>query len=77
MIWDVAFPPRIDERKDVAVFSLTVKLPDDEVDVGYGMLWPEEGRELSYYVRLAEVVGFQILSQWEEGQRIFLELRKP
>jgi SAM-dependent methyltransferase len=77
LIWDAVFPPRIYERKDVAVFSLTVKLPDEEVDAGYGMLWPEEGRELSYYVRLAEETGFQVVSQWEEGQQIFLELWKP
>ena len=37
----------------------------------------EEGRGLSYYVRLAGDVGFEVASQGEEGQRLFLELRKP
>jgi len=47
------------------------------MDAGYGILWPEEGRELSCYVQLAEDRGFETVSQKEEGQRLFLELRKP
>jgi len=77
LIWDALFPRREDEVKDVAVFSLTVKLGDEEVDAGYGMLWPEEGRSVSYYMELASSVGFTIVSQKEEGQRIFMEVKKP
>ena len=77
LIWDAVFPPRFDEEKDVAVFLLTVKLPEEEVDGGYGMLWPEGGRGVTYYVELAESKGFEVVLQEEEGQRFFLELRKP
>lgn len=42
---------------------------------GYGALWPEEGRDLSYYVQLAKNVGFEIVSRRESDQMIFLELR--
>ncbi len=77
LIWDVVFPPRFDEDKDIAVFPLTVQLPDEEIDAGYGVLWPEEGRDLSYYVGLAKNAGFEVVSQRESGQMFFLELRKP
>ena len=77
LIWDAVLPPRFDEEKDMAVLSLTIKLPDEEVDAGYGVLWPEEGRGLTYYVRLAEDAGFEVDSQREEGKRLFLGLRKP
>jgi ubiquinone/menaquinone biosynthesis C-methylase UbiE len=76
LIWDAIFPPRLDEEKDVAVFWLTVKLPEEEVDAKYGMLWPEGGRGVAYYVELAESAGFELVLQREEGQRFFLELRK-
>lgn len=76
-IWDAVFPPRFDEDKDIAVFPLTVQLPDEEIDAGYVVLWPEEGRDLSYYVGLAENAGFEVVSQRESDQMFFLELRKP
>ena len=77
LIWDAVFPPRFDEDKDIAVFPLTVQLPDEEIDAGYGVLWPEEGRDMSYYVGLAKNAGFEVVSQRESGQMFFLELRKP
>ncbi|NIS79835.1 MAG: methyltransferase domain-containing protein [Anaerolineales bacterium] len=77
LIWDAVFPPRISEEKDVAVFPLNVKLPDGEIDAVYGVLWPEGGRDVSYYARLAEGVGFKIISEMVEGQQLFLELKKP
>ncbi len=76
-IWDVIFPLRLDPEKDVAVVSLLVKLPDEEITAGYGHLWPEKGRDLLYYVQLAENAGFSVATQREEGRVVFLELRKP
>jgi len=76
-IWDVIFPPRVDPEKDVAVVSLLVKLPDEEITAGYGHLWPDEGRDLPYYVRLAEKAGFDVVSQRGEDRVSFLEVRKP
>ena len=54
MIWDMTFPPRTHEKKDIAVFPLTVELPDGaEICTGYGVPWPAEGRDPAYYVQLA------------------------
>lgn len=77
LIWDAVFPPRFNEDKDIGVFPLTVQLPDEEIDAGYGVLWPEKGRDLSYYVQLAENAGFEVVSRRESNQMFFLELRKP
>ena len=76
LIWDVILPHRETADKDVAVFMLAVKLGEEVVKTGYGMLWPEEGRRPSYYVELARNAGFEVVSQKEEGRRLFLELRK-
>ncbi len=35
-----------EEQKDIAVFPLLVELPEEEIDAGYGVLWPEKGRDL-------------------------------
>lgn len=77
LIWDAIFPARFDKQKDIAVFPLTVKLPKEEIDATYGVLWPENGRIVSYYVQLADNAGFEEISTREEGQQLFLELQKP
>jgi len=77
LIWDAIIPQRLDEGKDIAVFPLSVKLPNEEIDAMYGVLWPEEEQDLSYYVRLAENVGFNVVAQREKDGVLFLKLRKP
>lgn len=77
LIWDVVFPQRLDEEKDIAVFPLLVKLPHEEINAGYGVLWPEEGRDPSYYVKLAEAAGFNVAEQREKDRVFFLKLRRP
>jgi SAM-dependent methyltransferase len=77
LIWDAIIPHRHDEAKDIAVFSLSVKLPTEEIAARYGVLWPDEERDLSYYVRLSDTVGFSVATEEEEGRVFFLELRKP
>ena len=77
LIWGAIVPPRTDPDKDIAVFVLTIPLPEEEIQTGYGMPWPEEGRGLSDYLALAQEAGFQVLALKEEGRQFYLELRKP
>jgi|GEM_PF-124137 len=77
LVWDGLFPPRVAPEKDVAVLPLTVRLPDVEINTGYGVRWPEKGRDSDYYVELARHVGFEVSARQEHGQTVFLELRKP
>ncbi len=76
-IWDVIFPLRLDPEKDVAVVSVLVKLPDEEIAAGYRHLWPVEGRDLSYYMRLAKDAGFNVVAQDVKDRAFFLELQRP
>ena len=77
LIWDVIFPQRCDEKKDIAVFPLLVELPNEEINAGYGVLWPEDGRDLPYYLRLAENAGFDVVARNQKERVFFLGLRKP
>lgn len=77
LIWNVIFTERFNADKDIAVFPLLIKLPDKEIDAGYGVLWPEKGRDLSHYLKLAENEGFNVVAQKEKDQMFYLELRKP
>jgi len=77
LIWDVIFLERVDKKKDVALVPLLVKLPNKDITTGYGVRWPEKAHDLSYYVQLAEKVGFIVVSRKEKERWFFLELRKP
>jgi ubiquinone/menaquinone biosynthesis C-methylase UbiE len=77
LIWDVELPPCLDEGKDIVAFFLNIKLPDREVETGYGADWPEQTQGLSYYMELAEKVGFTVSDQKENGRLFYLKLRKP
>jgi ubiquinone/menaquinone biosynthesis C-methylase UbiE len=77
LIWDAVVPPRTDRDKEVAAFLLTVKLPEKEIQTGYGVKWPEEGRGTAEYVAMAREAGFEVVSSQEDGRRTALELRRP
>jgi len=76
LIWDGIFPERIDDKKDVAVFPLKVKLPGKEITTGYGVRWPEKEQGVAHYMDLAKNVGFEVISHREKDQWFFLELKK-
>ena len=76
LIWDVIFPKRVDEKKNIAVFPLKVILPEKEILTGYGVQWPEKGQGLSHYLLLAEKVGFKVLDKKESNRWFFLKLKK-
>jgi SAM-dependent methyltransferase len=78
LIWDAVMPPRSDEKKDIAVFPISVELPGGkEVSTRYGVRWPTEGRDAAYYQQLAEAAGFEVVSQCITGQHVYIHLQKP
>lgn len=77
LLWDVEFPRRGDEKKDIIVLPLTVKLPGEDVSAVYGVRWLIDGRTLRDYLRLAREAGFEVVSQVEKDPLVHLELRKP
>jgi ribosomal protein S18 acetylase RimI-like enzyme/ubiquinone/menaquinone biosynthesis C-methylase UbiE len=78
LIWDTMLPPRTDEKKDIAVFPVTVELPDGRtISNFYGVRRPSEGREAAYYQQLAKATGFEVVSQCITGQHVCIDLWKP
>ena len=76
LIWDAHLPQRMAEEKDIVAFYLNVKLPDREIETGYGTKWPAQTQGLSHYKELAEQVGFVTYGQRERGRLFYLELQK-
>ena len=52
-------------------------LTDEEVEAGYGALWPDREQGLGHYSALATKLGFEVIEQRQEGHTFFLELLRP
>jgi ubiquinone/menaquinone biosynthesis C-methylase UbiE len=77
LIWDTLMPPRTDETKDIAVFPISVELPEGRtISNNYGVRWPSEGRDADYYRQLAERAGFEVVSHRAADRHVFVELQK-
>lgn len=76
LIWDVIFPKRVDEKKDIAFFPLKIKLPDKQVETGYGVEWPPQEQGTDHFIELAKKVGFEVITQKDHEGWFFLELMK-
>jgi hypothetical protein len=76
LIWDVAFPSRTEPKRDIAVFPMSIKLPKEEIDTGYGAHWPASGRVTDHYAELARSVGFKVVELQKQDQWFLMRLEK-
>jgi ubiquinone/menaquinone biosynthesis C-methylase UbiE len=75
LVWDPIFPEKRDPAHVNIAFPLHVKLPQKEINTGYGVRF-REGQASDHFVGLAEKVGFQVVSRKNEAGWFFLELKK-
>jgi SAM-dependent methyltransferase len=76
LIWDVNIPPRENAEQDIAAYPFRFILPGEEIETGYGVRWPENGRKISEYVALAEAAGFRVESHHKDEHVFHIELVK-
>jgi hypothetical protein len=76
LIWDMDVPERMTDEKDVYVVPVAVRVADQEIETGYGQPWPDEKRDLAFYLGLAEKTGFRVVEQRKTGQVFYLRLQK-
>jgi len=77
LIWDVVAPTQRDREKDIFVIPLRVKVKGQEIETGYGHVWPDEKHDLPFYRALAQDRGFQVVEQTQRERTFFLQLQKP
>jgi SAM-dependent methyltransferase len=77
LIWGAVFGPRPNEHVEHGLVMLTVRLPGEEVQTGYGARWPAQPHDLAYYERQAVAAGFTVASSRRTDQWFYLELKKP
>lgn len=73
LVWDVNIPERFRGYKAFMV-RLKVKLPDEEIEAGYGVEWQEQN--IGYFRELARKTKFSIINEWGKGGIFYLEMSK-
>ena len=73
LIWDVKIPERFGDYKAFMV-RLKVRLPDEEIEAGYGVKWQEQNIE--HFKELAQKTKFKIMNEWSKGEIFYLEMSK-
>ena len=76
LIWGALLPKKDDIGKERVLIMLTLKLPKEEVGTGYGVRSPEVNYDTDYYIKIAERVGFKIVTSETKEQTFYLELEK-
>jgi len=76
LIWDVFFPKKTDPPKLYVLYPLHIKLPNKEVNTGYGIKLAED-QGIEHFLELAKKTGLEVITQKSEKGWFFLELRKP
>jgi ubiquinone/menaquinone biosynthesis C-methylase UbiE len=73
LLWDVEMPKRFGDYKAFMV-RLKVKLPDEELEAGYGVKLQEQNIE--HFKEIAKKTMFKIVDEWKKGEIFYLELSK-
>ena len=73
LVWDVRIP---EKRGDYEAFllRLKVRLPNEEIEAGYGVKW--QTQNIEHFKELAQKTKFKITSEWSKGEIFHLEMAK-
>jgi len=75
LIWDPIFPSKADPAKPRIMYPLHIKLPQKEINTGYGVRIAE-GQAAGHFLELAKIAGFEVVTHKDEAGWFHLELKK-
>jgi len=73
LIWDANIP-KTDKSFSEFVVLLKVKLPNEEIETGYGSRW--QVQDAGYFIELAKQTGFKVLNSWSQDKIFYVEMLK-
>lgn len=73
LVWDVRIPENTGGYKAFIV-RLKVKLPNEEVETGYGVRW--QTQSLEHFKDLAGLTGFKVTKELSKNEIVHLEMQK-
>jgi len=74
LVWDIKIPKKRGDYTGFAA-SLKVRLPNEEIETGYGIKWDKQ-QNIEYFKKLAQKTKFKIIKEWSKGETFYLEMQK-
>jgi len=74
-LWDAIIPKRNENKKQVFVIVLKIKINGKKIGTGYGTKWNKE-QSPKYFTELAKKVGFELIEQSLESDLFLLKFKK-
>ncbi|UCD96920.1 MAG: class I SAM-dependent methyltransferase [Candidatus Bathyarchaeota archaeon] len=73
LLWDVRIPSLKKQNRQFIV-PLTVQLPNETVQTGYGVRW--QTQDINHFKELAKEHKFKVVDEWTESETFHLKLVK-
>lgn len=70
ILWDAVIPKYDNSIKDIFVVQLEIKIMNELIKTGYGVLRKDREQDMEYYVKIGERVGFKVIKE-EQQEQIF------
>jgi len=74
LLWDARIPEKSEDYEGFVV-RLKVRLPNEEIETGYGTKW-DKVQNIEYFKELAQKTKFKVTNEWIKGEIFFLEMQK-
>jgi ubiquinone/menaquinone biosynthesis C-methylase UbiE len=74
LVWDVKIPEKSCDY-NIFVVRLKVRLPNEEVETGYGTKW-DKLQTIEYFKGLARKTKFKVIKEWSKSEVFYLEMEK-
>ena len=75
-LWDVSWPETPPKGTDYFVVNLQYNVRGKTTGTGYGMRWPEGGRDAAHYIALAEQAGLACVYSEAIEHCFYLQFQK-
>jgi len=74
LLWDVKIPEKSGDYEGFVVL-LTARLPNEEIETGYGTKW-NKVQNIEYFKELAQKTRYKVTNEWSKGEILYLEMQK-
>lgn len=76
LAWDGHIPSQHNNDHDVVVITLTIGMPNQTIETGYGCHWPTKELDLNHYLNVGIKQGFTPIKRNMDAGKIFIEFVK-
>jgi SAM-dependent methyltransferase len=71
MVWDTIIPPCDGRPQNLFVVPVRIAIDDRVIRTGYGVPWPNNDRDMQFYLNLGTEAGFTVTQARATGNHSF------